>query len=362
MEVIIVEVREMRLQTGLSQSKFAKMFDIPVSTLKDWEQERRNPPVYVINMMRTILQYKGMLVRQSYVEECDARRKSVAVKKTIHESIYQLPDISHENWLKDFSDFPNMKSMIYQLVNSQKFVLLNGWYSWEQKRKIGEEKYHNPLKNMWVQINSYIVKKENLETDIKALKDTDFMGRYLAEPSDNYTLFNKEYYWSHGYRFFQNPYYGGEERVSLDKYGERYSHLPDVLVPTRKYLTERDGDLLYEDSHSTWYKPCLELFKGLGMQYGKENSVLYDENGKILCFDSIELLGEDIGFFVDEEKFSEFLEKEGYSIFWTILSEKRILTGYFSDKKEYDMPHISGIFYLDEQKKLVGELFDIKED
>ena len=52
--VIIMEVRELRLQTGLSQSKFAKMFDVPVSTLKDWEQERRKPPAYVINMMRTI--------------------------------------------------------------------------------------------------------------------------------------------------------------------------------------------------------------------------------------------------------------------------------------------------------------------
>ena len=52
-----MEVRELRLQTGLSQSKFAGMFDIPLSTLKDWEQERRNPPVYVINMMKTILQY-----------------------------------------------------------------------------------------------------------------------------------------------------------------------------------------------------------------------------------------------------------------------------------------------------------------
>ena len=35
-----MEVRELRLQTGLSQSKFAKMFDVPVSTLKDWEQIR----------------------------------------------------------------------------------------------------------------------------------------------------------------------------------------------------------------------------------------------------------------------------------------------------------------------------------
>ena len=70
----------MRLQTGLSQSKFAKMFDIPLSTLKDWEQERRTPPAYVVNMMRTILQYKGMIMSQSYMEECDARRKSVEMR------------------------------------------------------------------------------------------------------------------------------------------------------------------------------------------------------------------------------------------------------------------------------------------
>ena len=87
-----MEVKELRLQTGLSQSKFAKMFDVPVATLKDWEQERRNPPVYVINMMRTILQYKGMLISPDYVEACDARRKSVENAMAIMLSATSGPD------------------------------------------------------------------------------------------------------------------------------------------------------------------------------------------------------------------------------------------------------------------------------
>lgn len=87
-----MEVRELRLQTGLSQSKFAKMFDIPVSTLKDWEQKRRNPPAYVINMMRTILEYKGMLINQSYVEACEARRRSVEDAMAIMLSATNGPD------------------------------------------------------------------------------------------------------------------------------------------------------------------------------------------------------------------------------------------------------------------------------
>lgn len=72
-----MEVRELRLQTGLSQSKFANMFDIPIATLKDWEQERRTPPAYVINMMRTILEYNGMLIDESYIIACNKRRASV---------------------------------------------------------------------------------------------------------------------------------------------------------------------------------------------------------------------------------------------------------------------------------------------
>lgn len=72
-----MRIKELRLQTGLSQSKFANMFDIPIATLKDWEQERRNPPSYVVTMIKTILEYKGMLVDEAYVAACEKRRKSV---------------------------------------------------------------------------------------------------------------------------------------------------------------------------------------------------------------------------------------------------------------------------------------------
>ncbi len=48
-----MSIKEPRFQTGLSQSKFVHMFDIPISTLKDWEQERRNPPAYFVNIVKS---------------------------------------------------------------------------------------------------------------------------------------------------------------------------------------------------------------------------------------------------------------------------------------------------------------------
>ena len=47
-------MKEFRLSTGLSQSKFADYFGIPVRTLQEWEQGRRKPPVYLLELLKRI--------------------------------------------------------------------------------------------------------------------------------------------------------------------------------------------------------------------------------------------------------------------------------------------------------------------
>ena len=48
-------VNDLRAETGLSQCDYAIYFGIPVRTIQDWEQGRRKPPVYLIDMMERIL-------------------------------------------------------------------------------------------------------------------------------------------------------------------------------------------------------------------------------------------------------------------------------------------------------------------
>ncbi|HCT05417.1 MULTISPECIES: DNA-binding transcriptional regulator [unclassified Pseudomonas] len=38
-----LKVKEIRQATGLSQARFAKAIDVPVGTLQNWEQGRREP-------------------------------------------------------------------------------------------------------------------------------------------------------------------------------------------------------------------------------------------------------------------------------------------------------------------------------
>ena len=44
-------IRELREATGLTQKAFAELFDIPVSTLRKWEQGESSPPPYVLKLI-----------------------------------------------------------------------------------------------------------------------------------------------------------------------------------------------------------------------------------------------------------------------------------------------------------------------
>lgn len=43
--------RELRDRTGLTQFKFAAMYDIPIDSVKNWEAGRTVPPEYVLKLL-----------------------------------------------------------------------------------------------------------------------------------------------------------------------------------------------------------------------------------------------------------------------------------------------------------------------
>lgn len=43
-------LRDTRTKAGLSQRQAAKLFNIPIRTLQNWEQDLRTPPAYIQHM------------------------------------------------------------------------------------------------------------------------------------------------------------------------------------------------------------------------------------------------------------------------------------------------------------------------
>lgn len=46
-----MQIKELRKQTHLSQQAFATHFGVPLRSIQEWEQKRRTPPPYVVEMM-----------------------------------------------------------------------------------------------------------------------------------------------------------------------------------------------------------------------------------------------------------------------------------------------------------------------
>lgn len=52
-----MNIKEMRLQTGMTRQEFAYYFNIPKGTLRNWEQGIVKPADYLLNMINKILTY-----------------------------------------------------------------------------------------------------------------------------------------------------------------------------------------------------------------------------------------------------------------------------------------------------------------
>ena len=194
--------------------------------------------------------------------------------------------------------------------------------------------------------------KQAVTDDISGV---DFMGRWMPEAQSNSAMYNKEYYWSDAHTFFNNPYYCGLEWVNIDSDRLNCVFPEKVLIPVKQYYSERKGELNNLNSEIAsiyWHKPCEEIYTKLQLKYLKgSNSAFVDSAGELVCFDSSELIGNDTGFYIRYDKLLEFLESSSYTLVWTSLCEKRILTPSFG---RWDLPpkaiHMSSVYYLKDGK------------
>lgn len=52
------EIVNIRNSLGLSQQEFSFLFHIPITTVRNWEQGRSNPPSYLVCMIKSLISYK----------------------------------------------------------------------------------------------------------------------------------------------------------------------------------------------------------------------------------------------------------------------------------------------------------------
>jgi hypothetical protein len=167
------------------------------------------------------------------------------------------------------------------------------------------------------------------------------MGRWMPESHNRFELFNREFYWSPGFKFFKKEYYGGEE-VSTIYDSENDMSIGKVIVTTESYSWTAQYDFSKEEDFNL-LKPCSKLVNELNLNYQINESYMYSETGELICFDSSEGNSNHSSLYFRKKALSDFLANNGYKIIWTVAVEKNIVGG--QDRDTYGQwPTASGIY------------------
>lgn len=56
-----IDIRELRLEAGMTQREFAEYFNIPVRSIENWEGKKRECPEYVLELIKYKLEKENMI-------------------------------------------------------------------------------------------------------------------------------------------------------------------------------------------------------------------------------------------------------------------------------------------------------------
>ena len=258
-------------------------------------------------------------------------------------------DCTNESWANDSSVLPKMTEII-QVKDDKgdEWLVLEGYPSWSEPKKIGEEKWDQPHKELWCHIRSYLVKNDEFTTFKDWAVEQEFMGRWMPESGDRYEMFSREYYWSPAQDYFMTEYYGGTEWTAVhDKESGKY--VAEVNVTAQGFLWEEEFDKSKEETIS-FLKPSTVIHKGMDLKYSQREGEFIDNSEIVQCFAPNVYHDSKSYLLVRKSSFLKFLNENKLKVVWTILGEKQIIGGRSFGTEYHGRLEISGAYYFENEK------------
>jgi len=222
--------------------------------------------------------------------------------------------LSDEEWVARTEDVPALEKLLSMVErNGQKWRLLVSYPSWGQRDEDAD--WNDPYRQIWMHIESYLVKKQDFATAYESLHRCNFFGRWMPEGTTWLYGFVGEYPWATPFNTEPEEGYGrGGPGTSLPViYGPSWNQLAveweydasvprnfHMIVPARTFFSPSD---LWWDGKDGY---CL----GNGRTVFRDPSVTETGPASLL---------------VDADDLLDRLNGLGLRLIWTLLGEKWIL-------------------------------------
>ncbi len=270
-------------------------------------------------------------------------------------------NFSHQdsNWIKTIDDIPNIEDIInlnfkkdisiFEDLKDINWVLLFGNYDWKEEKTLNINDCENSQKDLWIEIQSFIVHQEDLEIINKSLKEENLFDDILPFPLEFHQVYEREYVWSETYK----EIIGDMDIEELNK----YSISNEKQIEITNTIDDNNWESQNYIFSNTYNRiiPTLKLYKGINLKYGNHPNILYSPNKEPITFDLSNFFDTNHKFFINKTKLIEFLDMYKYTIIWKVIGRKRILKGLF----DYDMNNelsFYGVYYFNENYNIKGNL------
>jgi hypothetical protein len=262
---------------------------------------------------------------------------------------FENSQISDIEWMSSSYKLPNILDIINIKNNSIEYFLLNMNFS------LDGNKNNTKYRNLYYAIDSFIVKKDDMNSIIEWMKKQNFYARKMPHSSHFHDTYLREYPNSNSYNYIDDYYYG--QMTWDDSFDDVSSIIPaKVLLTSTGYFNEgRSYDLSVEEGievklPNKWFIDEMRLKQSLndGEWINEDKEIVffdptvesccvseYNENGVLVA--NMKLL-------------LDFLDKNGYTIFWILWGEKQVRNTENSFGMNDDflgISEISGYGYFD---------------
>lgn len=309
-----------------------------------------------------ISKHKGTF--QTYIRDIDPttilKEKKKAKRKWWFNisNDFENKSISNKEWMSSVEKLPSFSSLVQLKNDDNEYFLHSINFSID-----GSEDSGRRYRNLYYNINAFILEKSNLEEFINWLKSVNYYGQHGMPKSDNIQkTFLREYPSSKVYEYFDNYYYG---QIKWDDDFE----ISGKKVPCKVLLTSTS----YYNEGRSYDKSVKEGFEiGLPNKWFIEQMNLkqtindgewIDKNGNVIFFDpSIDSCCtteyNENGVLVSDKKlFLEYLEQNDYTVIWIMWGEKQVRNNNDSFDEDFlGIGEIRGYGYLDDNYNFIEDI------
>ena len=261
-------------------------------------------------------------------------------------------EILHSMWLEEVSDLPNPKQIIeFSDGQGNCWLGLEGFVEWQEGILPEQERCSLPRRALWYMLKSYLVCAKDLSKVFKWAKQQRFMGRWMPESNGFDCAYLGEYPWAPSFLYHYISYSKKDGWTTTAKGGR----IPTKILVTNDQYISNGSSIDFSTNEAIRVKlPAKFLVDEMNLTQSYTNGIFFGKNGELIAFDPSVFDDNMPGYlFIRKDKLVNFLKCKGYSLFWTLLGKKNIISGDIV-KQPLGCLEINGVYTFDEQNKIVG--------